>query len=155
VRADGGVLAGPDRLPQQLYELGSTQNLPGYGYKEFVGDQVALGRAMLLWASPWWRGPLRMRRPVTIAVPGLNPGVSVGVQSGWTSLSNDAARAAALRLQPAGAPALDPVPRETDGVRTSINGGFRFFGGAVFVGVAKALDGGGKWRGVISLSQQL
>ena len=42
--ADGGLVAGRSPPPQQLFELGGDESLPGYDYKEFVGDRAALFR---------------------------------------------------------------------------------------------------------------
>lgn len=165
-RGDVGALWGRDRPPQQLFELGSEQNLPGYGYKEFAGDRAAVGRGFALLQSPWWRAPirLRVRRGAGVVLPGVAPGLSVGVQSGAASASDAVARAAILRLglrpDPANGGALAlPAARPSDGVRTTINVGARFFGGAVFVGAARPVDGKtdrpGGWRAVLTLNQGL
>jgi hypothetical protein len=162
-RGDAGALWGGTPPPQQLFELGQNQNLPGYGYKEFAGDRAAVLRGFALVQSPWQRAPLRLRvlgRPIVL--PGLSPGVSAGVQGGVAEASNVAARQSILRL----GTVLDTrtgveraVSRPTDGVRATVNAGLRFFGGAVFAGAARPVDRQtdrrGGWRLVLSLDQRL
>jgi hypothetical protein len=156
VRADAGALLARQPPPQQLFEIGSHQNLPGYGYKEFAGDRAAVTRALVMYTSPFLRAPIRFGRGYSI--PGLSPGVSAGVQAGWTELSDAAARAANLRLgahpDPLDGPPI-PYSRATGGVRSTVNAGLRFFGGGVFLGVARPIDHGGPWRTVFSLSPEL
>lgn len=172
-RGDAGAVwsaspGGPP--PQQLFELGVENGLPGYRYKEFAGDRAGLVRGFLLYTGPWYRDPLRVRllgRPFIL--PGLAPGLSVGVQGGRAEASGEAARLAVLRLGgrvlasgvpvgpvgPGGLPA--PASRPTDGLRASFNAGLRLFNGAVFVGAARPVDGQtdrrGGWRGVVLLNQ--
>jgi hypothetical protein len=83
------------------------------------------------------------------ARPGWNPGVSVGVQSGWADASDAAARRAVAALTPAGS------ARPTDGVRTSVVAGLRFFGGSALVGAARPVDRHGAWRAVVSFAPAL
>ena len=61
-RADAGVVVGDSIPPQQLFELGENQNLPGYGYKEFAGNQAAVIRGLVMYPLPLWRAPLRLGR---------------------------------------------------------------------------------------------
>lgn len=148
-RADGGVLLGDEPPPQQLFELGGTARLPGYDYKAFAGDEAALLAGMLMWASPLWRAPLVVRAPFVrrLVLPAPNPAVAVTVQGGWTRLTTEGARAAAWRLGtragPDGAPL--PIARATDGMRTTVELQLRFFGGAIGVGVARAVDRRDGW----------
>jgi hypothetical protein len=155
-RVDAGALLADRPPPQQLFEIGSHQNLPGYGYKEFAGDRAAVARGLVMYTSPFLRAPIRLGRRYTI--PGINPGLSAGVQAGWTELSDAAARAANLRLgahlDGADGPPI-PYSRATGGIRTSVNAGLRFFGGGVFLGIARPIDHGGPWRTVFSLAPQL
>jgi hypothetical protein len=71
----------------------------------------------------------------------------VGVQSGWTEASDAAARRAVA--------ALAPDSRVTDGVRTSVVAGLRFFGGSVLVGAARPVDRRASWKPVLSFAPAL
>jgi hypothetical protein len=159
-RGDAGVVAADSIPPQQLFELGENQNLPGYGYKEFAGNQAAVIRGLAMYPLPLWRSPLRIRRYV---LPAVAPMISFGAQSGWASASGSAARAAIRRLGAAGdsvlgvpTGALGPqVSNPTDGFKTSIDFRLRFFGGAVSAGIARATDRHQAWRFVVGLAQVL
>jgi len=157
---DAGVVAGDSIPPQQLFELGENQNLPGYGYKEFAGDQAAVLRGLIMYPLPFWRAPLRLRRWV---LPAVAPTVSFGAQSGWADATTDAARAATVRLGTVADSALGtpgtnpgaPVSRPTEGVRSTIDFRLRFFGGAVSIGMARATDHRQSWRFVAGFAQIL
>jgi hypothetical protein len=161
VRADAGVVTGASIPPQQLFELGANQNLPGFGYKEFAGNQAAVLSGLAMYPLPVWRAPLRFRRMV---FPSVAPTISFGAQTGWAAATNAAARASILRLGLAGdsllRPGTDtmaavPISRPTDGLKSSIDFRLRFFGGAVSVGVARATDHHDRWRFVLGLAQVL
>lgn len=159
-RADGGLLLGSDAIPpQQLFELGGTTGLPGYAYKEFAGDQAALGRGFIMAALPYLRVPIRAGRRWFIPAP--SPALSLGLQGGWTSASSARARAAIRALGEVRDPKTGairtsapgeaiPLSRPTDGIRTSVDVGLRFFGGALTVGFARPLDHNERWRFLIS-----
>lgn len=159
-RGDGGVVVGDSIPPQQLFELGENQNLPGYGYKEFAGNQAAVIRGLAMYPLPLWRAPLRIGRYV---LPGVAPTISFGAQSGWASASGNVARSAIRRLGAAGDSVLgvptealgNPVSKPTDGFKTSVDFRFRFFGGAVSAGIARATDRHQAWRFVVGLAQML
>lgn len=135
----GGVVTGAALPPQQLFELGGVGALPGYAYKEFAGDRAALVRSFASYTFPFWRTPHRVLG--TFVLPGVAPGLGVSVQGGWTELSSDAARSAALAL---GAPV-----RATGGMRATAGFGFTFFSGLAHAGVARPLERGGAWRVVV------
>jgi hypothetical protein len=157
---DAGVVAGDSIPPQQLFELGENQNLPGYGYKEFAGNQAAVLRGLVMYPLPLWRAPLRLGRWV---LPGVGPALSFGAQSGWADASTAAARTAIVRLGTVndttlalpGSVAGTPVSRPTDGIKSSIDFRLRFFGGAVSVGVARATDRHQSWKFVAGFAQIL
>jgi hypothetical protein len=157
---DAGVVSGDSIPPQQLFELGENQNLPGYGYKEFAGNQAAVLRGLVMYPLPIWRAPLRLGRWV---LPGVGPAVSFGAQSGWTDASTAAARSAIIRLGTVNDTTLGvpgsvsgaAVSRPTDGIKSSIDFRLRFFGGAVSIGVARATDRHQSWRFVAGLAQIL
>jgi hypothetical protein len=161
VRADAGVVTGASIPPQQLFELGASQNLPGFGYKEFAGNQAAVLSGLAMYPVPIWRAPLRVRRMV---FPSVAPSISFGAQTGWAAATNAAGRASMFRLGLAGdsllRPGTDtmaavPISRPTDGLKSSIDFRLRFFGGAVSLGVARATDHHDRWRFVLGLAQVL
>ena len=157
---DAGVVAGDSIPPQQLFELGEGQNLPGYGYKEFAGNQAAVLRGLVMYPLPLLRAPLRLGRWV---LPGVGPALSFGAQSGWADANTNAARSAVIRLGTVndttrglpGSVSGAPVSRPTDGLKSSIDFRLRFFGGAVSVGVARATDRHQAWKFVAGFAQIL
>lgn len=128
--------------PQQLFELGQNQNLPGYDYKEFAGDQAAVFRALALWRSPYLGAPIRISNRLWI--PPIAPALALGVQSGWTR-ATDAEALATTTL-------LGSVP--TGHPRTSVSLSLRFIGGAIGVGVAKPIDYPGPVRFLLEFGQR-
>jgi hypothetical protein len=143
LRGDAGVVLGGVIPPQQLFELGGREGLPGYDYKEFAGDQAALFRGFANYALPFQRAPYRFGR---IFIPGLAPGIGGSVQGGITRITTAAARDA-VRALGAGW-AEEPVSGETNGVRATVGGGLTLFSGAVHVGVARPIDRPAPWRWV-------
>lgn len=155
-RADVGIVTGDSLPPQQLFEVGATQSLQGYGYKEFVGNRAAVVRTLAMVRLPALEQPVRLGRWM---LPPLAPALAAGAQGAWTKLSSAGAiRAnAALGVRFIGEmdPIAVPIARETDGIRSSINLGLRFFGGAVGVGAARALDRAAPWKLRVDFSQIL
>ena len=144
-RLDAGSLLGDHMPPQQLFEIGAQNSLPGYEQKEFAGSRAALLRSQLMYITPYFRQPIRITR--RLLIPGVNPGVSVGVQSGWAEAHTAAGRAAIDRLRP---PSNDlaiyePLSKPTDGVRATVSAGLRFFSGALFLGYARPVDIAAPW----------
>ncbi|MEK7240249.1 MAG: hypothetical protein AAB224_06655 [Gemmatimonadota bacterium] len=156
-RADAGQIFGKVIPPQQLFELGSSEALPGYGYKEFAGNRAALLRALMMYRLNVWTAPLRL--PKRLWLPSPSPALAVGVQAGWTDVSTGAAQVAMAELgRVADSTSLAlwrAVSRPSDGVRATVTGGVRFFGGAVGLLLVRPLDQGGKWRVALTLGQQL
>ncbi|MEO7521032.1 MAG: hypothetical protein ABIW79_04375 [Gemmatimonas sp.] len=153
-RGDVGVVTGARIPPQQLFELGERQGLPGYEDKEFAGSRAAIVRGQLLYLSNWLQRPIRVGR--RLMLPGIAPGASVGLQSGWTELPNAAARESLLRLglRADSTGAMVPVARATDGFRATATAGLRFFSGSLFVGAARPVDQAAKWKTLIVFGQQ-
>lgn len=141
-RLDVGVTS-PDAPPQQLFELGQNQNLPGYGYKEFAGDQAAVLRGQVLWRLGVLGAPIRLTQRLWL--PPIAPGIAFGAQAGYTRASTANALATVT--------ALGSVP--TGHVRSSGSLTLRFFGQALGVGVARPLDYPGGWRWVLEFGQRL
>lgn len=145
-RADAGTLIG-DPVPQAMFEIGRSEGLRSYGYKEFAGDRAALGRAVLGYTLPFLHAPIRL--PGRLILPGLAPGFAAGIHAGWTETSGPAADAALLELGAVVDPAtgaMVPLSRTTDGVRASAEFLVTFFSGSLAVGVTRPIDRGGPWR---------
>jgi hypothetical protein len=153
-RADAGAVTGARIPSQQLFEMGEQQGLPGYDDKEFAGSRAAMLRGTLLYQSPFLQRPMRVGR--RLVLPPIAPGLSVGLQSGWLELPNDAARASALRLgvREDSTGALVPVSRASDGIRATASAGLRFFSGSMFVGAARPIDQAAKWKVLVVFGQQ-
>ena len=140
-RLDLGVTS-PDAPPQQLFELGRQQNLPGYDYKAFAGDQAAVLRGAVAWMTPWMRAPVLITPRIWL--PPVAPTLSLGLQSGWTRASNATALATVTALG----------STESDHARTSASLTLRVLGGAVGVGIARTLDRPGPTRWFLEFGQR-
>jgi hypothetical protein len=147
--ADGGVVLGDSPPPQQLFELGGNEALPGYEYKEFAGDRAALFRAFASYRFPILRSPMKLFR--SLYIPGLGPGLAIGAQGGWAELSSVGARRAVegLGLRETGM----PISRATDGVRATVGGGLTLFSDVLHLGVARPVDRPTPWKFVIGFGQ--
>lgn len=155
-RGDVGLVTGSRIPPQQLFELGRYQNLPGYEDKEFAGSRAAVLRASAIYTTPYLRNPIRVGR--NLWLPAVAPGFSVGVQSGWTDVPTAAARAAMEGLNPAFDPRFTavtwvPMSVPTDRVRASVTAGMRFFGNALFLGATRPVDQAAQWKGLVGFGQ--
>lgn len=140
-RLDVGAV-NPDGPPQQFFELGSNQNLPGYDYKQFAGDQAAVLRGQVFYGFGILGAPMRVTQRVWL--PPISPGLALGAQAGYARASN----AAALNT-------VQLLGSETTGhVRSSASVMLRFFGQAVGVGVARPLDYPAEWRWVLEFGQR-
>lgn len=163
----GGVLLGTP-IPQQLFELGAQQHLPGYAYKEFAGDRAASLDMLAIVPLGLLREPLG--EVAGFVIPAIHPELQLGATAGWTDLTTPAAEAAARRLgfvydPVAGTPLRDAVtralrsPGATRTVRATISIGVRLFGGAVFAGAGRAVDGASdaprEWRAVFGVGRVL
>ncbi|HEY4217783.1 MAG TPA: hypothetical protein VGM67_11645 [Gemmatimonadaceae bacterium] len=139
--ADGGMLFGQTLPPQQLFELGGNESLPGYDYKQFAGDRAALFRSFISYRLPVLRRPFRVRR---FLLPGLAPGFAVGAQGGWTEISSDRAQRA-VDLLGAGWSAT-PVSVATGGARATVGGGLTLFSDVLHIGLARPVDHSAPWK---------
>lgn len=155
-----------DVPPQQLFELGEQQHLPGYAYKEFAGDRAAT--LDLIGTIPMGI----LREPIGelagFVIPAIVPAVQLGATAGWTELSSAAARASAARLgalyDPLGHAVLRDAagavrtPGATGTVRATVSVGLQLFGGATYVGAGRAVDGVSTtpqpWRAVLAFGRQ-
>jgi hypothetical protein len=157
-RAMGGIVAGAPLPPQQLFELGGENALPGYSYKEFAGDRAAAAGLLAAYSFPVLRRPWRLVR--ALFVPGLSPGIAAGIQGGWTEASSEASRAAIRELGTAAAPctSLDvctgPLSTPTQRTRATVDARVTLFGGLVGVGVARAIDQAAPWRLALRFGQE-
>jgi hypothetical protein len=148
-RLYGGMLTGTP-LTQQLFEVGSNQNLPGYDYKAFAGDRAWIARATAQYGLPFLRAPFPLI--AGFVIPAIAPELDLGVQTGMAWASDDQARDAVRRLgdkvdEVTGEPIIDPDTGEpipvsvpTEQLRATMSVGLRFLSGAVYAGFAMPVD---------------
>lgn len=157
-RADAGMLVSSAPPPQQLFELGRTEGLTGYGYKQFAGDRAGLTRG-----SVWYELPVLIapRRIWKWSIPGPAPAPYAEVESGWAAADDPATLHAIALLgsytdantgrtitdPTTGAPV--PLSEPTHGLRTTMDIGMRLFGGGLRVGIGRPVDQTGRWSFVI------
>jgi hypothetical protein len=145
-RANAGTLIGSP-IPQQMFEIGSSEGLTGYDYKEFGGDRAAIGDAVVGYTFPFLRAPMHL--PEQLIAPGIAPGIAVGIHGAWAEVSSAAAKNA-LRLlgtrTDSSSGEVVPLSRPTDGVRTSVEALATFFNGSIAIGVARPIDRAGHWK---------
>jgi hypothetical protein len=146
-RLDAGVVLGAPP-PQQLFEIGSSEGLPGYNYKQFAGDQAILLRSLIMYRLDILDAPIKITRIYWL--PALAPALAASVQSGWTGASDTAARASIQRL---GGTAQSPVSTVTGNARATVAFGLRFFGGAIGISAARAVDHMDRWRAQVDFGQ--
>jgi len=152
-RGDAGTLL-QKPAPQVLFELGGDEGLSAYGYKEFAGDNAAIGRAVLGYTFPFFRAPISL--PSRLIVPGIAPGIAAGIHAGWAEISDSAAQRALMELGTRIDPLTGltvPVSRPTDGVRASAEFLVTFFNGALAAGVTRVIDTRGRWKFTARMGQ--
>jgi hypothetical protein len=92
------------------------------------------------------RAPILL--PSRIVIPGIAPGVAVGVSGGWTDISSadaaDAVRTLGLAVDPETGD-LILLSRATGGIRGSVELLATFFSGAISFGIARPLEGDRGW----------
>ena len=145
-RGNGGMLLGAP-TPQVMFEIGRSEGLSAYGYKEFGGDRAAIADAVIGYTFPFLRAPMRL--PEQLIAPGLAPGIAVGIHGAWTEVSSAAAERALLQLgtkTDSNTGGAIPLSRPTDGIRASAEVLLTFFSGALAVGVARPIDRPGAWK---------
>jgi hypothetical protein len=154
-RFDAGAVLGVPP-PQQLFELG-RQNLPGYDYKEFAGNQAVVLRGLVMYRLNVLQAPWRLTQRFWLPAPA--PALSLALQSGWTGVSGEVARDAMVRLgttlvvDSLGRALTVPVSMITGNARASAAVGVRFFGGAVGVSLERAVDRVAPWRFRVEFGQ--
>jgi hypothetical protein len=140
--ADFGTVLGDHPPPQQLFELGGNELLPGYRYKQFAGDRAALFRTFAGYRFGVWQKPIRLVRGILI--PGVSPGVVASVQGGWTAISSSGATLSVRQL------GVDdtgiPLSMATNGIRATAGAGLSFFSDLLHAGVARPIDHAAPWR---------
>jgi hypothetical protein len=148
-RLYGGVLTGTPPT-QQLFEIGGTNNLPGYDYKAFAGDRAWIARGTAQYALPYLRSPFPFI--AGFVLPAIAPELNLGIQTGMAWASDDQARAAVRRLgdkvdEVTGQPIIDPGTGEpvpvsvpTDKLRATASVGVRVLSGSVYLGFALPID---------------
>jgi hypothetical protein len=119
--------------PQVLFELGSmVGRLPGFEYKAFSGDRAAVVALQFMYVPPIFDEPIRFW---PLFLPAFSPSPSLQLNAGWTGAS----AAAAALMENLGW-------EESNGIRSTLFLGFRLFGGALGLGIARPLDGTEGWR---------
>ncbi len=152
-RGDAGTLL-QKPAPQVLFELGGDEGLTAYGYKEFAGDNAAIGRAVLGYTFPFLRAPILL--PSRLIVPGIAPGVAAGIHAGWAEISDSAAQRALVELGTRTDTLTGltvPISHPTDGVRASAEFLVTFFNGALAAGITRAIDTRGRWKFTARMGQ--
>ena len=139
-QAQAGIVEGNSPPSQRLFELGGDQSLPGYDYKEFVGNRAALFRLFTSYRFQIWQRPRRVWR--NFLMPGVSPGLAASVNGAWTELSSPGAIAAASRLTNG----IAPIPQPTNGTRATVGAGLTFFSDMIHVGMARPVDRAARWR---------
>lgn len=159
-RGDAGILTSDNPPPQQLFEVGGGAAFPGFRYKEFAGDRAVAVHGRLSVRLPALRAPVRLFGCVCLVAPA--PELALTLHGARLTASGAATLASIARLGTVGdrvgaVPAVlgvgEPVSRPTDGWRTSMDVGLRFFGGAVSVGATRTLEPGRRWRAMVALGQ--
>lgn len=147
---DAGVVHGSPLPPQQLFELGGTDVLPGYDYKQFAGDEAALFRGFASYRFGFFKRPFRVWE--SFLAPGLDPGVQASIQGGWARASSVAALESIRQL------GVDkdgnPLSVPTGGIRSTAGFGLSFFSDLFHVGLARPLDHPAPWRLVAGFGTQ-
>jgi len=142
MHTDAGAALGNAPPPQVLFELGGTESLPGYSYKEFAGDRAVVFRSFASYRLGVWERPIHFGR--TLMLPGVSPGLVGSVEGGWSSLTSDAARRAVIELGTT--ETGEPVSRPTDRIRSTFGAGLSLFSDLLHVGAARPLDHDAPWR---------
>jgi hypothetical protein len=157
----GAALLSDNPPPQQLFEMGGPVGLPGYEYKEFAGNRAALFRVRLTYPLTMLDAPLRIG---SIVLPSIAPAISLGYQSGFAKATTPAARAAVRALgdfqNRDGTVAVDsagnPLPASVPSTRPvgSLDIRVGFFGDALAVGFARAIQRGRGTKLIIAFGRQ-
>jgi hypothetical protein len=161
-KLQGGALLSDNPPPQQLFELGGSVGLPGYEYKEFAGTRSALFRVRLSYPLGLLDVPFRIGSGITL--PSLAPAISLGYQTGFADATSPEALAAVRALGdrhpedwktfvdpgPGPHPASVPISRPVGSVDIRIG----FFGDALAVGFARAIQRGRKTRLILAFGRQ-
>jgi hypothetical protein len=144
-RGNAGTLIGAP-IPQAMFEIGSSEGLTGYSYKQFGGDRAATMDGVVGYTFPFLRAPMHL--PEQLIAPGIAPGVAFGIHGAWAEASDAAARRALeiLGTTTDKSGAIGPLSRPTEGVRASIEALATFFSGSLAIGVARPIDRAGAWK---------
>ncbi len=160
LRVDGGILTSRKAPPQQLFELGGGPAFPGFAYKEFAGDRALAAHARALYRLPVLRAPLRVLGCTCLTSPA--PELALTLHGARVTASDAVTQGAIARLGSMGdvvggvpvPPGIGiPLSHSTGRMRTSMEIGLRFFGGAATVAVARPLNTGARLRMIFLLGQ--
>lgn len=145
-RANAGTLIGAP-APQVMFEIGRSEGLTAYQYKEFAGDRAAVVDGVIGYTFPFLRAPIHL--PAQLIAPGLAPGIAAGIHGAWTEVSSADAERALLALGSQldrSSGLMVPLSRPTSGMRASAEVLATFFSGALAIGVARPVDRDGAWK---------
>ena len=141
--------------------VGGPVGLPGYEYKEFAGNRAALFRVRLTYPLTMLDSPLRIG---SLILPSIAPALSIGYQTGFAKATTPAVEAAVralgdfqnkdgtVALDSTGAPRPASVPSSRPMGSLDIRIGF--FGDALAVGVARAIQQGRKTQLIFAFGRQ-
>ena len=130
-----------------MFEIGSSEGLTAYGYKEFGGDRAAIGHAVIGYTFPFLRAPMHL--PDQLIAPGIAPGLAAGIHAAWAGITDERANRALLELGTKTDPQtglVAPVSRPTGGIKASAEVLLTFFSGSLAIGVARPIDQRGPWK---------
>lgn len=158
----GAALLSDNPPPQQLMEMGGPVGLPGYEYKEFAGNRAALFRIRLTYPLAFLDSPFRIG---SLVLPSIAPALSIGYQAGFAKATTQAARDAVRALgdfqNKDGTIAVDPdtqlpLPASVPSTRPvgSLDVRIGFFGDALAVGFARAIQHGRKTQLILAFGRQ-
>ncbi len=164
-RVHAGAVFADHPPPQQLFELGGPVGLPGYEYKEFAGDRALLFRTRISYPLPMLDTPIRIGGG-GVTLPSLSPAISFGWQTGIADVRNAGGTAAVRALgdkrdDKTGELVTDPLTGDplpvavaTDEFHHSVDIRIGFFGDALAVGFARALEPGRKTTFIFAFGRQ-
>jgi hypothetical protein len=152
----GGLSRAPTLLPtQQLFLIGGSFSLPGYDFDQFGGDQALLLTGSAGFILPFLRQPIPVSKK--LALPALNPNITMLAYVGWTGASNATAQASLDRLGTRVNSDNQTVPFSvpTNGAKGSVQIKLGLFGNFLGFGLARTLEADGNWAFIFTISQYL
>ena len=148
--ADAGVTVSDNPPTQQLFLIGGSGSMPGYGYDQFGGDVGALTRWMIAVPLPFLQAPLQIGKAT---IPPIAPNLSYRFYSGYTETTDAAAQAS---LDAVGTQVVNGVTQPfsvpSNGIKATQEIRLSLFGTLLGFGAARPLEGG-DWTFTFSFAQ--